>query len=78
MDLTTEKLLSLEQAAARAPKGRGSVSLKTVQRWVRKGLNGVRLETVSIGGANGTTAEALNRFFAAVTEARRGHGRRRH
>lgn len=42
----------------------------TIWRWIHSGLHGVRLEVVYIGGTPYTSAEALYRFFAAVTVAR--------
>ena len=61
IDAFTEELLSLSQAAKIIP---GRPHVLTVHRWSRKGLRGVRLETVVIGGKRFTTTAALNRFFA--------------
>ena len=44
----------------------------TVNRWHRRGSRSVRLETLLIGGSRVTSAEALSRFFCAVTAAADG------
>ncbi|MGC9261584.1 MAG: DUF1580 domain-containing protein [Phycisphaerae bacterium] len=44
--------------------------LATWHRWVNPGLRGVRLEVIQIGGTACTSREAVQRFFAALSEAR--------
>lgn len=44
----------------------------TLHRWRQRGIRGVRLETLLIGGARYTSTEALSRFFAATTAAADG------
>jgi hypothetical protein len=44
----------------------------TVWRWTTRGVAGVVLRTVNIGGAPATCAEWLNEFFEAIATARRG------
>lgn len=39
------------------------ISAPCLWRWVHKGVNGVRLETVRIGGRQFSTEAALTRFF---------------
>ena len=48
----------------------------TFQRWRIRGVHGIKLESVLVGGKRYTTEEALNRFFAATTAAADGesHG----
>lgn len=41
----------------------------TIYRWWRKGVRGVKLQTVMIGGHRHVTDDALAQFFAAVTAA---------
>jgi hypothetical protein len=69
IDPLTEEVLTFPQAAKRLPhlqNGR-PVHVSTLWRWAMQGLRGVRLETVKIGGARVTSAEALRRFFAALS-----------
>ncbi len=66
IDILKEKLLTLEQAARFFP---GRVAPSTIWRWHRKGVRGVRLETIVIGGKRFTSAQALERFAAASTAA---------
>lgn len=70
--MLSDDLLTLDQAAARLP----GVSYQVVYAWYRKGQRGVKLECRSVGRKLYTTLEALDRYTAAVAEAR-SHGRRR-
>jgi len=64
IDLHTEHVLTLAGGAKLVPpKG---VSPQTLWRWKAKGVRGVRLEAALIGGRWYTSAEALDRFFAAL------------
>jgi len=68
IDIATETVLALTEAAAVLPplRGRKRPSYSTLWRWATKGINGVRLETVKIGGTSFTSREALQRFVAAL------------
>lgn len=46
----------------------------TLFRWASKGLHGVKLEVVQVGGTKCTSREALARFFKKLTEVTVGHG----
>lgn len=72
IDVTQHKLLTLSQAARFARSGNRSVAPSTIWRWYRKGIAGVKLETICLGGTRCTSAESLTAFFAAVTEAKSG------
>ncbi len=76
IDLSTEKTLSLTQAAHEPifPPGRKGArpTLSCVLRWVLKGLKGphgrlIRLEAVRLGGRWITSREAIQRFADALT-----------
>jgi len=73
IDPSTETLIPFVAARQVFPgrHGRG-VSLSTLHRWQRRGVRGVRLETVLVGGVRYTSREALNRFVSTIT--RRGEG----
>lgn len=53
--------------AAQQIKSRPHVS--TFYRWRTRGVNGIKLETVRIGGRRMLTKSALDKFIAAVTAA---------
>jgi len=69
IDISSETLLSLTDAAKTLP-GRPHVS--SLHRWRLRGVRGVKLETILIGGRRYTTQEALARFAAATTAAADG------
>ena len=57
-----ERLLTLGQAAGLLPE---PPHVATVRRWARRGVRGVCLETVRLGGRLYTSAEAMDRFGRA-------------
>ena len=62
--ISFESLLTLAQAAKVIPRPNGrQVTVATLWRWCRKGINGVYLEHLCIGRTIVTDKEALNRFF---------------
>jgi hypothetical protein len=73
IDTSREELLTFAQAAHRCrPAGCKPVSPSTLWRWHRKGIAGVKLETICLGGTRFVSSEGLSRFFTAVTEAKSG------
>lgn len=62
IDLATEKLLTLEQAAEKL-----LVSKATLYRWITNGSKGVRLEAIKMGVHWRTSEEALQRFGDRLT-----------
>lgn len=60
ISLTTDKLISLPEAARRLP---GKVHPATLWRWSAKGRSGKKLKTLRIGRLRYTTLEALERFL---------------
>jgi hypothetical protein len=73
IDVANESLLSLAQAAATLPPGRGGkkVHLSTILRWildgVRRPTGRVQLEAIRVGGRWLTSKEALQRFAERLT-----------
>jgi len=63
IDTKTEKLVTLSDARNAFPPGRRS--LATIMRWVLKGVHGVKLETIMIGGRRLTSTAAMDRFIVA-------------
>jgi hypothetical protein len=63
-----ETLITLAQAAALAwiPRRRGRsgrLHISTLWRWALKGIRGIKLEVIKIGGTLCTSEAALRRFF---------------
>ena len=69
IDISTEELLPLTEAPNSIP---GRPAGSTMQRWRRRGVRGVLLETCLIGGRRFTSREAIERFAAATTAAADG------
>lgn len=69
IDAQSEQLLTLTQAAKSLP---GRPHVATLWRWRKRGIRGVTLETVVIGGRRYTSQEALQRFIDATTSVADG------
>ena|SRR5271157_2822445 len=70
IDITTERLISLEEAAKLIPgRDGGTVHKITIGLYTRRGKRGVRLESVLAGPRKCTSVEAVQRFIEAVTAA---------
>ncbi len=73
ISLQSETILPLSQAAKCLP-GRSAAGrpphVATLYRWASRGICGVRLETLRLGGGLVTSAEALQRFAERVTATR--------
>ena len=75
INTSEEELLTLTQAARRyRPPDARPLAPSTIWRWQKKGISGVRLETICIGGTRYTSAEKMQLFFDAVTLARSTQG----
>lgn len=61
-----EEFISLAEAARLIP---GRPHLSTFYRWRTRGVNGIKLETVRIGGRRMISRSALVQFITAVTAA---------
>jgi hypothetical protein len=72
--MTNETLLTLTAATKLIPPRRGAkrTNVSTLYRWAQRGLRGVKLETVQVGGTRMTTKEALSRFFNDLRAADQG------
>ena len=71
MDIQSEHVFPLGDLPRQKciPRRRGGKRLhkSTGFRWVQRGLRGVRLEAIRIGGTLCTSVEAVQRFFDALT-----------
>ena len=70
IDPTSEKLLSLTEAARVVPAIDGKrPHVSTLWRWIRKGSRGVRLGHARVGNRMCTSREALARFYVELAQA---------
>ena len=69
IDISKESLFSLTEAAAQVPRRRAGrkCHVATVYRWAQRGVRGIRLETIQVGGTRCTSRQAMQRFFEALT-----------
>lgn len=66
IDLQTEEVFSLNEAAKKnlLPTRRAGKrpNVATLYRWAQRGVRGIVLETIQVGGTKCTSAEAIQRF----------------
>jgi len=67
IDIHTEYLLRVPTEAAKHIPGRPHVS--TIWRWYRRGIRGIKLEIIRIGGRPYTSRQAIERFVERTTAA---------
>ncbi len=74
IDPAVESLLTLREVAKLPQLCRNGRSphLASVHRWVGRGLRGIPLESIVVAGARCSTAEAVDRWIAALTDAANG------
>lgn len=65
IDVFTERVVTLTEATRLLPRRRAGKKphTSTLYRWATRGLRGVQLETVQVGGSTCTSQESLQRFF---------------
>ena len=70
IDITTETVLTLADAAKRLPTRSGRrIHVSTLYRWSQRGCRGIRLETAQLGGSRITSMQALQRFCERLSDA---------
>lgn len=69
IDMAKEEVISLTQAAKQLPQRRQGKRphVATLYRWASRGLRGIQLETIQVGGTLCTSLEALQRFFEQLS-----------
>lgn len=69
IDITKEELVTFKELARSLPRRRKNrpVHYATIHRWRSRGLKGIRLEAVRVGGAWHTSWEAFRRFCDRLT-----------
>ena len=69
IDLHAESVGTLAEVAAQLPRLSGRrIHVSTLWRWATKGIKGVRLDYIKMGGRLVTSVEAVARFAAKLTE----------
>ena len=63
IDFEAETIITLGEACRAFPPN--GISDATMARWIQKGVKGVKLETLLIGGRRVTSREAIARFITA-------------
>ena len=65
IDISRERVITFTEAAGHLPRRRMGrrPHVATLYRWTQRGLRGVRLESIQIGGSLCTSVEAMQRFF---------------
>lgn len=67
--LTDEKLITFTEASTSLPLRNGRpVHSSSIWRWARRGIGGIQLETLRIGGRYLTSLPALERFTKNLTD----------
>lgn len=77
IDIQAEQVFALSEGPNRLEverRGGKRIHRATFFRWARNGIRGVRLETIRVGGSLCTSAEALARFFARLSDESPGQG----
>jgi hypothetical protein len=71
IDISTEAVVTLTEATHHLPRRRKGKrpAVSTMFRWAQRGVRGVRLETIQVGGTKCTSLEALQRFCDRLTDA---------
>ncbi len=68
IDVRSEKLLPLSAAAEKFPGGKRHIS--SLHRYRLRGVGGVRLDAVKLGGRWFTSEESIDRFVAQLNGVR--------
>jgi hypothetical protein len=70
IDIASETILTLSEAAARqACRRQGKrVSTVTIWRWATRGARGIVLESLQTPSGRVTSVQAIQRFFVALSE----------
>lgn len=68
-----EHLIPMKEVPRFLPPAAKKPCYDTILQWTKRGVRGVVLETLWIGGRKFTSEEAIVRFFDAITLTREGH-----
>lgn len=70
IDLQNETVISFGDAPAHLPRRRRGkkTHVATLYRWAQRGVRGVKLESLQVGGTRCTSIEAIQRFCERLTK----------
>jgi hypothetical protein len=73
LSISDDNLIPLSQVPRLfPPRANGkTVHISAVYRWAQRGVRGVRLETLKVGGTSYTSMDAVQRFAEELTRASR-------
>jgi hypothetical protein len=76
IDISREQPIPFTQAAAHVPRRRQGrkTSVATLYRWSTRGLHGIQLESIQVGGTRCTSLGALQRFFDRLSSLASSQG----
>lgn len=77
IDIHSETVIPLSRVPHHVPRNPDSgnrIHSSTAWRWVQRGIRGIRLESILIGGKRYSSLEKLDAFIAATTAAADGDG----
>lgn len=64
LNLLAEDVIPLRDVPNELPR---RIDVSTVWRWAERGVGGIKLETVKIGGKKMTSRQAVSRFISATS-----------
>lgn len=69
IDVANENLIGLSEVPKLLPKRSNGkrIHISAIYRWAQKGIRGIRLETLRLGGTTYTSREAIQRFADSQT-----------
>ena len=72
IDISSEHLVPISDVPRQLPTRRSGkrVHISAVYRWIQRGVRGVQLEFLKIGGTTYTSIEAVQRFADQLSQAR--------
>ena len=70
IDINTEHLIPIRDLPRTLPPRRAGrrIHISAIYRWLKRGVRGVRLESVTLGGTTYTSKEALQRFAEGLSQ----------
>jgi transposase len=69
IDINAEQLVPLREVPQFLPRRAGrKVHISTVYRWTQRGVRGIQLESVRVGGSTYTSREAMQRFAERLSQ----------
>ena len=70
IDMNAESLIPLRDVPKLLPLRHGGkrIHLSAIYRWISRGIRGVRLDAIKVGGTTYTSSEAIQRFARGLSK----------